>query len=382
MSLEWLGLTDTELIDHHCHGVVRDDLDRPAFEMFITESFWPAPGGTSHFDSPMGLAVRRWCSPLLDLEPMAPAERYMARRLELGAADVNRRLMEATGITELLVDTGFTSSMLLSPDEMGATTGAHVAEICRIEAVAERLATTGIGATEFLANYPDALRRESRDSVGFKTIIAYRHGLDFEPERPGDEEALTSIDRWFSSGDRSRVTEPIILRWLLWTAIDVASEGSLPIQFHVGYGDGDLELHRCNPLLMTRFIRATLDRDVPITLLHCYPYEREAGYLAAVFPNVYFDVGSIVHYTGAESHRVISHSLELSSFHKILFSTDAYALPELYVVGTALFRRGLRQALSSWIATGDCTEPDADRIEAMILAGNARRIYGTLNVEG
>ncbi|TMK64629.1 MAG: amidohydrolase, partial [Actinobacteria bacterium] len=59
------------LIDHHCHGVVKADLDLAGFENLIAESSDPPPRGTSRFDSPLGLAVRRWCAPVLGLEPFA-----------------------------------------------------------------------------------------------------------------------------------------------------------------------------------------------------------------------------------------------------------------------------------------------------------------------
>ena len=60
------------LVDHHCHGVVPGDLDRRSFEGLITEGFDPAPEGTSHFDSPVGLAIRRWCAPVLELSMSSP----------------------------------------------------------------------------------------------------------------------------------------------------------------------------------------------------------------------------------------------------------------------------------------------------------------------
>ena len=71
----------------------------------------------------------------------------------------------------------------------------------------------------------------------------------------------------------------------------------LPIQFHTGFGDTDLMLHRANPLLLTQFIRAVPPR-VPIMLLHCYPYHREAAYLAAAYPHVYLDVGLALTHVG------------------------------------------------------------------------------------
>ena len=51
-------LDGVRLVDHHCHSVVTDDLDRAGFERLLTEGLRPAPG-TSAFDSALGFSVRR-----------------------------------------------------------------------------------------------------------------------------------------------------------------------------------------------------------------------------------------------------------------------------------------------------------------------------------
>ena len=89
----------------------------------MNEAPGPSPLGTTLFDSMLGLAVRRHCAPVLDLEPLAPAEDYLRRRLELGGAEVNARLMGATGIGTLLVDTGIGPADLSGPDEVAALCG-------------------------------------------------------------------------------------------------------------------------------------------------------------------------------------------------------------------------------------------------------------------
>src|SRR5918993_2436033 len=82
------------LVDHHCHGVVPGDLDRRPFEGFLTEGFDPAPEGTSHFDAPVGLAIRRWCAPVLGLQPLPSPDDYLTRRAGLGAAEGNQRVLQ------------------------------------------------------------------------------------------------------------------------------------------------------------------------------------------------------------------------------------------------------------------------------------------------
>jgi uncharacterized protein len=78
------GIESIRLIDRHRHGLVTTDLDLASFERLLTESRDPPPASTSQFDSPLGLAVRRWCAPLVGLEPFASPEEYLSRRREMG----------------------------------------------------------------------------------------------------------------------------------------------------------------------------------------------------------------------------------------------------------------------------------------------------------
>jgi uncharacterized protein len=84
----------------------------------------------------------------------------------------------------------------------------------------------------------------------------------------------------------------------------------------VGYSDRDLDLHRVNPMLLLGLLRRPEVAAVPIMLLHCYPYHREAGYLAQSFNNVYFDVGLTLSHVGARAKAIVAESLELAPFAK------------------------------------------------------------------
>ena len=99
-----MPIGELPLVDHHCHGVVPGDLDRRSFEGFISEGFDPAPEGGSHFDSPVGLAIRRWCAPVLELPPLASPGEYLTRRAELGAEEANRRFLRVAGLEARVAD--------------------------------------------------------------------------------------------------------------------------------------------------------------------------------------------------------------------------------------------------------------------------------------
>ena len=56
----------------------------------------------------------------------------------------------------------------------------------------------------------------------------------------------------------------------------------MPVQFHTGFGDPDLDLRLGNPLYMRSLLEDRRFRNAPIVLLHAsYPYAQEAGYLSS-----------------------------------------------------------------------------------------------------
>ena len=176
------------LTDNHCHGVIRDNLERPDFEIIATESDWPEPNGMTIFDAPVGIMMRAECAGLLDLPRHCTPDEFFNRRYELGQEEVTRRLVPATGIETFIVDSGFKSTNVLLPSEMqNAVPGSRAYEIVRLETVAESMAANTTAAT-FIADYASALAKASEHAIGFKSGMAYRYGLDFDPARPSAAE--------------------------------------------------------------------------------------------------------------------------------------------------------------------------------------------------
>lgn len=363
------------LVDHHCHGVVPGGLDRRSFEQLITEGFDPAPEGTSHFDSPVGLAIRRWCAPVLELPPLVSPDDYLARRAELGAEEVHRRFLRSAGLEALLVETGPTAADLLAPAAMGSLAAAPVHRVVRLETVAEAVAREGVAAVAYPDAFTQALEAAATGAVGLKTVVAYRSGFKLDPTCPSTAEVVDAAGWWLSKHGVPRLEDPVLLRYGIWTGAELARDRGLPLQIHAGYGDPDLTLHLTNPSLLTELVRALGQLKVDVVFLHCYPYHREAAYLAAVFPHVYFDVGLALHYTGPSAIRILSEALELAPFTKQLYSSDGFALAEFHYLGALLFRRGLAAILEDWVRREECSMADAARIAELLGRGNAHRIY-------
>ena len=368
-------LDSLPLVDHHVHGATTQDLARADLEQMLTESDRAIPAWMTAFDSQVGLAVRRWCAPILDLPPHAPPEEYVRRRLELGGVEVTRRLLQASGIGCFVLETGFRSDDILDTAGMADLSGIPTTQVLRIESMMEELALQQPTAADFMAVVIDRLGSRRASIVGLKSIIAYRFGFDFDPQPPGRDEVVRATERWLrevAATSVARVSDPVLLRAGIWAAAELA----VPLQLHTGYGDPDLDLHRCDPLLLTNWLRMVEGSGMDVMLLHCYPFQRNAGYLAQVFPHVYMDVGLGVNYTASRSPEVIAESIELAPFAKVMFSSDAWGPAELHFLGALWWRRGMYRLLASWIAAGEWSVNDACRVARMMGAHNARRTYG------
>ncbi|WP_406628947.1 amidohydrolase family protein [Amycolatopsis sp. WGS_07] len=366
-------VADLPLIDHHCHGVRTTGVDRDGFERMLTEADTVSPLGTSLFDSLIGLSVRERCAPILDLPKHAPADDYLARRAELGTDEVNRRFLRGTGTTDYLLDGGFLPESLTGTKDFAELAGARAHDIVRLEQVAEDVIRE-TSAARFAEDFAAELDRRTSNAAGVKSIAAYRVGLELSGERPKQAEVEAAAGRWLArieAGEAVRLADEVLHRHLIWAGID----RRLPVQFHVGYGDSDVDLHRCDPLRLTSFLRATRDTGVPVLLLHNYPFHRNAAYLAQVFEHVFVDVGLITHNAGFRAPAILAETLELVPFGKLLFSTDAFGLAELYHLGTALFRQGLSGFLRTALEADALSEVDAIRLARLAGHENAARIY-------
>ena len=202
------------LVDHHCHGVLRaggaghhpesGPLDLAGL---LNEADGAAVADGMPFDSLAGFALRRWCPPLLGLPPHADAAAYAQRRAALGGGEVNRRFLSASGLAALCVDTGYAPAGLHTPGETASFARATAFEVVRLEQVAESLARSGVRPADF----PDAYRKELSERVsvpslgstvvGFKSIAAYRVGLELDGRRPTDAEVTAAVARWLAGSD-------------------------------------------------------------------------------------------------------------------------------------------------------------------------------------
>ncbi|MBB5933625.1 amidohydrolase [Streptomyces zagrosensis] len=347
IAAEDRGFALPPLVDQHGLGVSHGELGLGSFESLLATaggSHGAAPPGTTFFDTWTGLAVRRWCPPLLGLEAHCTPVRYLAARRELGAYRATRLLLRGCGIGAYLLETG-TAAELTSAHELASAADAPAHEIVRLEPLAEQVADTSGTVGDFLGNTAEALYTAARYAVAF----ACAPGLgDAQP--PDAPTVRRAADRWLGTRTRGAgLDDPVLLRHLMWNAVATG----LPVQ-----------LHCPQPEQIATFLAATAGLGTDLVLLPGHGGHERAARFAAVFPHVYADVGPAPQET-----------LRQAPFGKLLFSTGARALPELYVVAACLFAERMAQLAREWAAEGVCTEPEAWRIASLVAAGTARRVY-------
>ena len=326
--------------------------------------------GTSYLDSQLGLAVRRWCAPVLGLDAHAPIDDYLARRSELGWREATTRLLRAAGLAALLVDTGLAGDEFDRPGGCSpASPGRRSTRWSGWSGWPKRsppTRTPRASPRRTAPRSPDGCRPRSR----VKSIIAYRYGLAIPADGPPS--SRSSGPPAAGCGRRGRLTDPVLLRFVLWAGVDTG----LPLQIHTGFGDRDLRLPSADPALLQPFLAATEATSVPVVLLHCYPYHRQAGWLSVVYPHVYVDVGLTMTHLGPACRRRargVRSSWRRSASccsppTRTAFRSCTWSAPRS-------FGGRSTSCSASWLADDAMSTVDAHRMAEQICAGNAARIY-------
>jgi hypothetical protein len=325
-------------VDHHAHSVLRaDPADLDEFRGLFSESphrrQWPHIATSVTFNRAIAL--------LASTLRCAPNERAVfERRLATVPFAYAGELMRAAGAEVLLVDEGYPpAEATVTTEELAVLAGCPARPILRIEGLPGKAAG---GLTSASVKRVQAAR--DHGYVALKTIAAYRGGLD--------------LDRLGAAGRKT-----------LTTALE-ANQGTgdpLPVQVHTGFGDPDVQLPRARP----GYLQPLLERypDTNFVLLHCYPFVREAGWLASVYPNVFMDLSLTIPLV-ARPACALAEALELAPVSKLLYGSDAVRTPELYLLAAVWWRDALAEILPGLLGA-----EAAEAAARMILRENAVGLY-------
>jgi uncharacterized protein len=371
-----LDLDAIPIVDNHCHSLLRrQPPDDDAFRIHLTESTFPEIA-RDHIPTSLAyhLAIREMAV-LLDCEP-TPDAVHAARR-DRGVEWLTREVVERGRFKTWLIDTGYGADTTYSLDELRELAPCRIEEVLRLEPLIERLILEAETFDGFLDAYRASLAGlRDRGIVGMKSVIAYRTGLHVREVARGDAaDAYRTAHAAGQRDGRLRIESKPLLDFLIVIAVEESASQGVPIQFHTGLGDPDLDLTLVDPAAL-RILFADRFRAAPIVLLHTgYPYIRSLAYLAAMFPNVYADMGETILFAPGEATEIYRELIGLAPASKLLFSTDASLVPELYWIGARVGRRALGRVLDEHIADGAIDESTAlDWAEAMLWR-NSEAVY-------
>lgn len=374
-----LDLSAIPILDHHCHALLRNGgpFTALAFQRFFTES----SDATMRAQHVPNTVFYRWAiKELAAFLGCAPnAEAVLTARAAIAPADLAQRMFQDANITTLLLDYGFQSSENYTYQELRTHLPCRIEPILRLETLAQDLLVQHDTFAQMLDAYVVTVENaRATGHIALKSIAAYRTGLQIAPAARAEAEIIfIKLKETARRAGTVRLAHKPLNDYLLLTALDIAEQQALPVQFHTGFGDNDLVMLLANPFHMRYLFECGQYTHVPFVLLHAgYPYVRELGYLAAIYPNVWMDVGLAIPHVSLEIPAIWRQALGLTPTSKILFSTDAYSIPEIYWLAARWGRWGLAQVLGELIDLGAFTADEASDAATQMLHDNAAQLYG------
>ena len=355
----------------------------PAWRRCFTEAGRPASLAR---DVPDLLGYRHFLAALAallgtDRGPEDDLERWVvADRDRLAAADPGeylKRLLDGAGVAAWLVDTGFGDEVLDLP-ALQAAAGRPVHPIVRLETVAEQVLAEGGPAAGSLARFAEEVEGRlaealDRGAVAVKSVAAYRGGLRLPDPGPAERRrAFAGLDR---AAQAARFDDPVLEPFLVRRAAELAAARQVPLQFHTGFGDEDVDLPLADPSLLRPLLRDPRTRDCPVVLLHCYPFVGQAAYLAGTYPQVWMDLSLALPLAEPVAAGLVRQALGLCPAGKLLAASDGHSFPEMHWWGAVVWRRALDRVLGEEVEAGGLGQAAAGELAARVLAGNAAGLY-------
>jgi hypothetical protein len=307
----------------------------------------------------------------LDVEEAWPAV-IEARNAAAGAdyRTWTTRLFDDVRLSTLLVDEGGARPRI-TLDELSQTVSARLRRVARSDNFVRDLLPDADSWPTFFRKYQEALEAAIADgAIAFKSVIAYRTGLDIQPV--SEAEAIRNFE---ASRDAPELEQKPLRDFLLCHTMDVARERGLWIHIHTAVGDPDIVYQRANPAQLYPLLHSKRFRTNRVVLVHGgWPWVGEAAAMVAILPNVYLDVSEGTIFGMPNMRQRIYEVLEACPYSKILYGADG-SLPEALWIVARRYKAVLGRVLGELVGEGFCSKREAYDIGTAILAANAERLY-------
>lgn len=384
-------LRSCEVVDNHCHGFRLErvaDLDSAGFEDRLTMmGMCRATSGqtvrrqaaqvTELRDATVfALTARRWLAAYLGVS--ARSQAVAEARGSALAADaqgyVNALLVDQH-ICAVIADDGYPQPAITRA-EFEKTLGVSVYRVARIEPWIADLQRQELAFGDFEAAFEQHLDEAAADSftLGYKSVIAYRTGLDVT--RPSTRDASEAYEEWrrgrWATG---RGPGKTVRDYLLWVTLRAAQRHERVVHIHCGGGDPDIVLTHARPGDLYPFLHA--HEGQPIVLIHAgWPWLSEGAYIASILPSVYLDLSEFLPWASLAIDRELELLLGVAPAGKLLYGSDEASEPEVLWLSAKMTREALIRVLETAIERDQLTMSEAERIGTGVLALNSRRLHG------
>jgi predicted TIM-barrel fold metal-dependent hydrolase len=254
--------------------------------------------------------------------------------------------------------------------------GVPVHRVARIEPMIVDLQAADLPWAGFADGFGARLDEAAADgrTVGYKSIIAYRTGLDVG--NPTEADAARAYDAWRAAGwPKDRGPGKTVRDYCLRATLRAARRHDLVMHLHCGGGDPDIVLAHVRPQDVYELLHDHMDQ--PIILIHGgYPWMAEAAYIASILPFVYIDLSEFLPWASLGIDRELEMVLGVVPSGKVLYGSDEASEPEVFWLSARLTREALERVLSAAVARDLVTVGEAERIGRGVLAENTQRLHG------
>ena len=374
-----LDLSGIRVVDNHCHPVLlKQEMDTLRFRSYFTEATHPSFAQIHLPNTVYYLWVLRQLAAFYGCDCSEDA--IIATRNNIPADSLINQLVQAAHIDTLILDIAYPlPETCYEAERIGQAGQCRVVKLLRLETLMQRLVVEYADFSEVADRFTYEVSKVRENGYcALKSIVAYRSGLDIETW--SKDEAVASFTEARAEAVRQghlRLTHKPLIDYLLHIAFRQAAEQHIPIQFHTGYGDSTTDMRLGNPLHLRKVLECNDYQTAPIILLHeSYPYCQFGAYLAAIYPNVYFDLSYAIPFVDKlEMVAFTRQALSIAPASKLMYSSDGIYVPEMYWTSALRGRSVLSQVLQEMITADEIDQEQAYQLAQQVLHDTAYTLY-------
>lgn len=374
-----LDLGDIPVVDNHCHSMlVQQRMDSLQFRRCFSEAKDPS-FAQQHLPSTV---YYLWL-----LRQMAEfygcnygEEQVIAARSNMSSSALLRRLLGSANIDTLILDSAYPSSQeCYSAADIHQVSHCRTLQMLRLETLMERLIVECADFDDMLARFQAALSDIRKQGYcALKSIVAYRTGLEVTCwSKDAAASAFAEARVQVADTGTVRLLHKPLIDYLLHLALQEAAEQHVPLQFHTGYGDSDVDLRLGNPLLLRALCEKAEYGNVSIVLLHeSYPYCQLGAYLASIYSHVYFDLSYAIPFVDLQEMLTFTRqALGIAPASKLMYSSDGIFVPEMHWASAMRARSIIGQVLQEMIWGSEIDQEQAYMLAWNVLHDTASTVY-------